>query len=273
MDLSSQSGAPLHWSLWIKSVKNNDFKISTYVINMDSAQERMSHMKAELDRLNIPFIRQAGIVGAELQQPHPDFSAWSYKYLHGRGWAPRELGCYLSHIECLKKFIASDADYALILEDDVTLNDDLAPLVTAALRYRSTWNMLRLSTVNHGKWWPVRRLNEKFNLAICLTREKGAGGYLVDRQAAAQMVKHLMPMRLAWDIAFDLEWFLGFKTLGISPMPISQESNFETQIQQDLSLIKIKGQAKYLTVFPFRLVLEVSRLLYRSLRLLTLKLF
>jgi len=82
----------------------------------------------------------------------------------------------------------------------------------------------------------------------------------------------LLPMRLAWDIAFDLEWFLGFKTLGISPMPITQESDFETQIQQDLNLIKSKGYKKYITVFPFRLVLEVSRLLYRSIRLLKLKL-
>jgi glycosyl transferase, family 25 len=239
---------------------------------MDSAPDRMAHMKTQLDRLSIPFIRQAGVVGAELRQPHSEFSDWSYKYLHGRGWAPRELGCYLSHIECLKKFMKSDADYALILEDDVTLSDGLEPLIADALRFRADWNMLRLSTVNHGKWWPVRGLTDHSNLAICLTREKGAGGYLVDRQAAAQMIKHLLPMRLAWDIAFDLEWFLGFKTLGISPMPITQESDFETQIQQDLNLIKSKGYKKYITVFPFRLVLEVSRLLYRSIRLLKLKL-
>lgn len=253
-------------------MKIEEFKIATYVINMDSAPHRMAHMQAELDRVGIPFIRQAGVVGAELRQPHPDFSVWSYKYLHGRLWSPRELGCYLSHIECLKKFIESDADYALILEDDVTLHDELEGLISEALQHRSDWNMLRLSTVNHGKWWSVRGLTNHSNLAICLTREKGAGGYLVDRQAAAQMIKHLLPMRLAWDIAFDLEWFLGFKTLGIFPMPINQESDFDTQIQQDLNRIKIKGFKTYITVVPFRLALELSRLAYRSIRLLKLKL-
>jgi glycosyl transferase family 25 len=165
----------------------------------------------------------------------------------------------------------SDADYALILEDDVTLNDNLVSLIAAALRYRAAWNMLRLSTVNHGKWWSVKSLAADFSLAICLTREKGAGGYVVDRQAAAQMIENLLPMRLAWDVAFDLEWFLGFKTLGVSPMPITQDSDFETQIQQDLYQIKIKGLKKYITVFPFRLVLELSRLVYRSSRLFKLK--
>ena len=263
---------PLDWSLRRKPVKNNDFKISTYVINMDSAPHRMAHMQAELDRLGISFIRQVGVVGAKLQQPHPDFSAWSYKYLHGRRWSPRELGCYLSHIECLKKFIESDADYALILEDDVTLHDKLESTITTALKYRSEWNMLRLSTVNHGKWWPVRSLNGDFDLSICLTREKGAGGYVVDRRAAEKMLKHLLPMRVAWDIAFDLEWFLGFKTLGIFPMPVSQKSDFETQIQQDLGQIKIKSVLKYITVTPFRTLLEISRLMYRLMRLLKFKL-
>ena len=252
-------------------MKIQEFKIATYVINMDSAPHRMAHMNTELDRLGIPFIRQVGIVGSELQQPHPNFSDWSYKYLHGRLWAPRELGCYLSHMECLKKFIESDAEYALILEDDVTLNDGLESLISAAMAHRSEWNMLRLSTVNRGKWWPVANLSGQFNLSICLTREKGAGGYLVDRHAAVQMVKHLLPMRLAWDIAFDLEWLVGFKTLGVFPMPVSQQSHFETQIQQDLYEIKIKGLLKYFTVIPFRTLLEVSRLIYRVARLLKLK--
>jgi len=252
-------------------VKNQEFKIATYVINMDSAPHRMAHMNTELDRLGIPFIRQVGIVGSELQHPHPDFSDWSYKYLHGRLWAPKELGCYLSHMECLKKFIESDAEYALIFEDDVTLNDGLESLISAAMAHRREWNMLRLSSVNRGKWWPVANLSGQFNLSICLTREKGAGGYLVDRHAAVQMVKHLLPMRLAWDIAFDLEWLVGFKTMGVFPMPVSQHSSFETQIQQDLHAIKMKGLVKYTTVIPFRALLEVSRLIYRLVRLVKLK--
>ena len=146
-------------------------------------------------------------------------------------------------------------------------------MIHTALNYRIDWNMLRLSTVNHGKWWTVRAIDDHFKLGICLTREKGAGGYLVDRLAASQMLKLLMPMRLSWDIAFDLEWFLGFRTLGVHPMPVSQESDFETQIQQDLYKIKIKGIGKYITVIPFRTFLEISRLIFRLLQLVKMKFF
>lgn len=231
----------------------------TYVINMDSATERMAHMDAELKRVDIPYIRQPGVVGMELPYPNGNFSDWSYKYLHGRRWAPRELGCYLSHIQCLRNFLQTDAPYALILEDDVKLEDNIKDILQRAIEHGSGWNMLRLSTVNNGKWWPVRKLGSH-SLAVCLTREKGAGGYLVDRKAAACMVKKLLPMRLAWDIAFDLEWLLGFKTLGVYPLPVQQKTGFETQIQQDLQNIKIKSKMIYLTVLPFRMVLELSRL-------------
>lgn len=254
-------------------MKNINFKMTTFVINMDHAQDRLMHMKSVLEHFNIPFVRQSGVVGVDLKFPNIHFSAWSYKYLHGRKWAPRELGCYLSHIECLKKFIESDAEYALILEDDITITCDVVKLIASAMDFRSDWNMLRLSTVNHGKWWPVRNLGNGASLAICLTREKGAGGYLVDRKAATQMIKHLLPMRLAWDIAFDLEWFLGFKTLAIHPMPINQHSDFESQIQNDLQHIKIKGAWKYLTVTPFRTFVEVSRFFFRTFRFLKMKLF
>lgn len=248
-----------------------NFKTIVFVINMDRAQDRLLHMQSMLDNLNISFVRQSGIVGIDLEFPHIHFSSWSYKYLHGRRWAPRELGCYLSHIECLKKFIESDAEYALLLEDDVVVNSNIIEIIKSAMNFRSDWNMLRLSTVNHGKWWPVRELAGGAKLAVCLTREKGAGGYLVDRKAAKKMIKYLLPMRLAWDIAFDMEWFLGFKTLGVYPMPINQNSNFESQIQNDLKHIKIKGLWKYITVIPFRTFVEISRFFYRLVILMKMK--
>lgn len=231
---------------------------------MDSATERMAHMDAELKRVDISYIRQPGVVGMELPYPNENFSDWSYKYLHGRRGAPRELGCYLSHIQCLRNFLQTDAPYALILEDDVKLDHNIKGILERAIAHASDWNMLRLSSVNHGKWWSVRKLGSH-SLAVCLTREKGAGGYLVDRKAAACMVKKLLPMRLAWDIAFDLEWFLGFKTLGVYPFPVEQNIEFETQVQQDLQSIKINKNVIYIPVLITRFFTEIIRVNYRLL--------
>ena len=69
-------------------------------------------------------------------------------------------------------------------------------------------------------------------------------------------------MRLAWDIVFDLEWLLGFKTLGVYPLPVQQKNGFETQIQQDLQNIKIKSYLIYITVLQIRTIMEMSRLFF-----------
>ena len=244
----------------------------TLVINLDRASDRMAHMARELHAVGLPYTRIAAVDGATLQRPHPDFSEGHYRHLHGRYWAPKELGCYLSHIQCLRTLLASDAQYALILEDDVRLDPDIRQVLAQALAQNRHWNLLRLSTVNSGTWWPVRPLG-RTNLAVCLTREKGAGGYVVDRLAARQMLAKLLPMWLSWDIAFDLEWLLGFKTLGVYPMVITQNAGFGTDIQDDLDKIKVRGKLKYLTVAPFRLFLELSRLGYRLYRLASLRVF
>ncbi len=233
----------------------------------------MSHMQSELERVHIRFVRQTGVDGKKLSYPHPQFSDWSYKYLHGRLWSAKELGCYLSHIECLRSFLASDFSYALILEDDLQIDPNLLHLLNESLKYSKDWDMLRLSSVNKGRWWPTIPLTDKHSLAVCLTREKGAGGYFVNRKAAKKMIRWLLPMRLAWDIAFDLEWLMGFKTLGVAPLPIRQNDGFESQIQHSVLNTKLRGNAKYFTVLPFRCVLEVMRVLYRSYHFLRTRLF
>ena len=44
-------------------------------------------------------------------------------------------------------------------------------------------------------------------------------------------------------------------------------------LQDDLDKIKVRGKLKYLTVAPFRLFLELSRLGYRLYRLVSLRMF
>jgi glycosyl transferase, family 25 len=113
-------------------------KFITLVINLDSSPERMSHMSTELARVGLPFIREQAVVGVNLSKEHPDFSQWSHRYLHGRLWSPREFGCYLSHIKCLQKFLELNAEYVLILEDDVLIGDGFITCIEEAMKFDLT---------------------------------------------------------------------------------------------------------------------------------------
>lgn len=78
--------------------------------------------------------------------------------------------------------------------------------------------------MNKGPKFGYRKLADGRSLAIALTREKGAGAYVINRTAANWIVRDLMPMRLSYDIAFDLEYIDGLRAAFIDPVPVDQRT-------------------------------------------------
>jgi glycosyl transferase family 25 len=242
---------------------------SAFVINLKRAPERWQHVSSQLAAIGVPYARVEGIDGKALTFPIPEFSALSYKVLHGRYVNPFEVGCYLSHLAAIDRFLKSGKAYGLIMEDDATISPDLRAIVDAAITYGDDWDVLRLSSVNTGRRFAVADLGDGLSLGVCLTREKGAAGYVLSRKAATVFAKRLLPMRLAYDIAFDLEFFWGLRALGVDPLPIQQKTGFKSQIQRDVSKLPAW---RYLTVFPYRVGLEGARIFCRSLLYVRLRL-
>lgn len=100
----------------------SQLKVKTYIINLSKDIERRINIFKELDKLTCldPELIEA-VNGKELGQEKLsklfDFKK-SKKYLT-IDMALGEVGCTLSHYECYKKLLASDQNYALIVEDDL----------------------------------------------------------------------------------------------------------------------------------------------------------
>lgn len=253
------------------TLPRSGLRLAVFLINMTGAEDRLAAMRHKLNQAGLPFRRIEGVDGRRLSFPIPEFSERSYRLLHGRRTSPAEIGCYLSHIACVRAFIEGDADLALILEDDVSFEPDFVDTLDRAAGHPASWNLLRLTTVNRGRKYPVRDLGNGRSLAIALTREKGAGAYVIDRRAAHWLTEELLPMRLAFDIAFDLEYLDGLRACFVDPLPASQISAHPTQIQSTRLDYKL-SRWRYLTVLPYRAWLELSRVLCRGWRLLAARL-
>lgn len=241
-------------------------RLACYLINLERAVDRRALMAGRLRAIGLDHEVVKAVDGKLLRFPIPEFSELSFKLLHGRRIIPAEVGCYLSHIECAKQFLQSDADYALILEDDVSFADDFLEAVDLACAQNRYWDVLRLTTVNREGGVRFRKLSDTRSLAVALTRKKGAGAYIVNRRAAAWMIETLLPMRLSYDIAFDLEYLSGLKACFILPQPASQLTEMETQIQINIGSYKLP-RYRYFTVLPYRAFLETARVLVRGFNL------
>lgn len=240
-------------------------RLKAYVINLPEARDRLASTVAHLDRAGIRYEVVDAIFGPSLSYPHPDFDDPGYRARQGRRRIDREVGCYLSHVKALHAFLASDEEYGLILEDDASFTPELPEILGEAIAFGG-FDMLRLSTVNSDTWIKVVPLGKGHHLGVALTRKKGAGGYLVTRHAAEVMVRRYVPMQMAYDLRFDLEWLDGLVTYGVTPVPISQEG-FQTQIQIKVRSHKLNPFVRYLTVFPFRAGYESTRIAMRLFRL------
>lgn len=245
--------------------------LTVFLINLDRAGDRLAAMQAKLQGSGLSFERVAAVDGNSIDFPTPDFSEISLRFMHGRRRNPGEIGCYLSHIECARRLLASQNEFALVLEDDLEFPPDLVDILEAALEQDARWDILRLSSVSAGRKFDFCKLTESRGLAIALTREKGSGAYLINRRAARWFVEKLLPMRLPFDLAFDLEFFRGLKSAFVTPLPINQQLGLPSQIQGLRQRRRYhRSRAHYLTVIPCRAFIEASRLLIRTPRLVAL---
>ncbi|MEE9387154.1 MAG: glycosyltransferase family 25 protein [Paracoccaceae bacterium] len=123
--------------------------LHTVVINLDSSADRMAATAARLNQLGLPFERfpAVDVRGVSLD------SIGKYDRLQAmrtqnRELLPGEVGCYLSHMGCLKRFLESGKKHLLVLEDDCDLPDDFVSIIAGIVELDSTGNLPDWDIVN-----------------------------------------------------------------------------------------------------------------------------
>ena len=241
------------------NAKLGETSLAVFLINLDRAVDRLAAMQHKLGRIGLYAERVSALDGAVIEFPIPDFNEVAFRFKHGRWRNPAEVGCYLSHIECARRLLASNSEFALVLEDDLEFSGDFAELLDAALQQNEKWDILRLSTVSRGRKFRFSTLTKTRSLAVALTREKGSGAYISNRRAAYWFVEKLLPMQLPFDLAFDLEFFAGLRSAFVVPIPVDQQLDLPSQIQGRRRRYH-RSRRHYLTVMPYRTFVETMRL-------------
>lgn len=121
--------------------KKRQMKI--FCINLRERTDRKTHMEAETARIGL---RDVDYFTADR---HPTSSAF---------------GCYDSHYKCWQKLVASNDEYAMVLEDDVVFQEGFEAQLTNAQAFADTtqeeWDTIHLCffpivyvrAVSHGMW-------------------------------------------------------------------------------------------------------------------------
>ena len=125
-------------------------KIDVYLINLNSSVERLKQADTELKKHNITYQRISAVDGRKINvHDYKNYDSKQTNQLMGRDLLGAEIGCYLSHLRCIERFLASDADYLIVLEDDLILHHDFQTISQQILAWleeqKFNWHLINLA--------------------------------------------------------------------------------------------------------------------------------
>jgi glycosyl transferase family 25 len=189
------------------------------VINLDRDTARLAHMEAQCARVGVSMRRWPAMLGAALPPAlassfvcPPSGTAWSL--------SAGEIGCYASHITIWQALVDGRlGDVALVMEDDLRLEDDFALAVGSALTVAAPgWDLIRLSNFPRRAFVPLADINERYRLVHYTRVPVSSGAYLVSRAGATKLLAP-QSRTLPVDEDFRRVWRFGLRTFGVLPPP------------------------------------------------------
>lgn len=176
-----------------------------FVLSLPSDTERRARLAQQLRSLNLEFEIFDAVDGrAGLTAEHYDLVDFEYAASRlGRKMGNGEAACAISHSLIYEKIVADRHPWAIILEDDVTVDENLVTLISSGV-YKA-YNLLLL---NH-RFSYVWRLSKRhlfgpfFTYRLLLPCWMTAG-YVISREAAAYLLSHSRPVKFTADWPGDI---------------------------------------------------------------------
>lgn len=209
----------------------------TYVINLDRSMQRRRHMTSELSRTGLDYEFARAIDGRSLRLD--DEASISQEFLAKNDFPAGAAGCAMSHLKVYRKIITDGADHALVLEDDVATQPDLAVIAEAVVPYL-TGAEVALFNYAHPEGCRMAR-----KLSVCLPNGRrlalpldsaglvNAAAYVITREACVRMTQRLLPLHAnADEWSFFYEEGVLDRIRCVVPMVVTKDAQFDSTIGQ-----------------------------------------
>lgn len=213
-------------------------------VNLDRDTARRAAMEAEFARLGLTAERFPAVLWTALP---PETQARCYsealnRRQHHLPLVNGEKGCYASHLQLWRWLLDSPHDCAIVLEDDVALEDDFAQVCAAVAALREPWHMVKLI----GREGLGRSEKLHSHQALCAGHEllryrrvpSLTAGYLLHREGARRLLAARQPFGRPIDVDLRHWWECGadFRLLGVRPAAIrlaetSQDSSINAPLR------------------------------------------
>lgn len=188
-------------------------KIVSYVINLDRSIERWQHIQSQAEGFGLDVRRISGVeIDPASREPWPHYDHAAFVRGSSRPMLPQEYGCYLAHVKALNAFLASEAECAVIMEDDVSLSADLVSRAYSAHEAAPFAEVIKLLNHRTVLFRAVATSVNGDEIGKCLFGPQGSAAcYLVTRDGARKLVDALKIITCPFDVALERGWATGVR--------------------------------------------------------------
>lgn len=203
------------------------------LINLPRSAERRAHMEQRLATLGLPYEWLPAVDGkAQWESLQTTVDIPAFERHVGRDVLPGEVGCYHSHLTAWARFLDSEAEVLLVLEDDMVFHSDFVDALNTALRGRAHWDMLKLAKIR-AKQAVCQGLLGPYRLNAYVGAATGFGAYLIQRDTAKRLLPRMLPIKAPIDRELEQVQRYDIRHFGLEPFPSHPQDEGRSTITGD----------------------------------------
>lgn len=239
-----------------------------FVVNLDRSSDRWKKISSQLDQLDLSYERISAVDGATLKDYQYGFDVKKFSLIAQHTLVAGEAGCSYSHIAIWRRIIEDKLPYAIVLEDDSTINSNFEAFVKDSA-YRD-FDYLKFDTDPENYPYAINPIDSTTVNGIerieCDPIPYGTVGYAISQKGASVFLSAATNMYYPVDVL--PQFTFPYTKQGITGIPLVnhelQDSMIPNRTFLELSLgeklqtfwIKLSG----------RFVLRKISVLFRSIK-------
>lgn len=207
-----------------------------FVISLKNSFERRASIEQQMANYGLSFEFFDAIDG-RIDPPHPLFKNYDYTkrlwLTSGRMPMRGELGCYASHYLLWQKCIELN-EPIIILEDDVTISENLGIYLSILKEKTNAYGFLRLeSEVGKCRFFPKENA-VNYTISFMDNNWGGTQAYSISPISAQKLIKGSQTWSMPVDNYVGCSYIHKMPSYLFSPSMIEKACNFETTFQNEI---------------------------------------
>jgi glycosyl transferase, family 25 len=198
-------------------------KHKVYVINTKESKARLRTIEKNLEEINLSFERVQAIEPVDLINFQNKYNLKKNKAEYHKILGAGEICCYLSHIKCWEMIVANNLDFAVILEDDVSVDESILNIIHLINKKKIDfdWDYLKLGESPEKRKYEIIFSKEKHEFIKYIKAPSGTFGQIVSNRGARKLILNSIQIYRPVDIDIQYVWENKLKIFGVRPYPVT----------------------------------------------------